>query len=89
VHFTSEAGGTWYSPGIEVTLIHEDRKAVQVRGLYSGLVQWKGSKEEPELYNNHEPHEIYLRKGPDGSCLFPKIPRQLPIVYGLIWLEII
>ena len=68
VHFREARGGlSWFSPDIEVTLINEDRKAVQVRGLYSGLVQWKGSKEEPELYNNHEPHDIYLRKGTDGS----------------------
>ncbi|KAF0195501.1 MAG: hypothetical protein FD169_1314 [Bacillota bacterium] len=68
VHFTSGAGGmSWYSPDIEVSLLHEDSEAVQVRGLYSGLVLLIGTNEKPDYYNDHEPHDLTLRKSPDGS----------------------
>lgn len=90
VHFREVLGGlSWYSPDIELTLIHEDSEAAQVRGVYSGLVKLNDSK-EPELFNNHELHDLYLRRRADNSWYVERDDYDMDILirtYGKITIE--
>jgi len=66
-HFAQGCGGiSWYSPDIKAWIVNEGRETVVVRALYSGFVHFIDS-DSPELFNDNEPHDIFLRKHKAGN----------------------